>query len=222
MADAAPARLPKGRHSLSRQQVADAQRVRLAVAMADAMAERGYVGTPVAEILKRAHVSRETFYELYDDKLGCFLDALDLVGAVLVAELGAAVDGPGEPLERAERALVGYLGALGENAPFARLFLVEVHAAGPAAMRRRAELQATVVDALARLLGARTDADRFACQLFVAGISALVATPLATGDVDALGPLRRALVPQLRILAAQVGGSGRSGELRPDGRRRRG
>ena len=69
MVDVALAPLPKGRHSLTRAQVEQAQRIRLAVAMADAMAERGYVGTPVAAVLERAGVSRETFYRLYDDKL---------------------------------------------------------------------------------------------------------------------------------------------------------
>jgi len=85
-------RLPKGRHSLTRQEVADAQRLRLAIGKADAMREKGYVGTPVAEILKRAGVSRETFYQLYEDKLACFLDALDLIGAVLIGQLATAFD----------------------------------------------------------------------------------------------------------------------------------
>ena len=48
--------LPRGRHSLSREEVAADQRLRLAVAMADAMAELGYVGTPVASVLERAGV----------------------------------------------------------------------------------------------------------------------------------------------------------------------
>jgi AcrR family transcriptional regulator len=205
VADTALAPLPKGRHSLTREQVADAQRLRLAVGLADAMVERGYVGTPVAAILRRARVSRETFYELYDDKLGCFLDALDLVGAVLLAELAAATERPGEPLERAEHAVTRYLATVTEHPAFARLFLVEVHAAGAEAMRRRAALQIAVVDALSSLLGARGKADRFACQVFVAGISALVATPLATGDLDAVAALRRPLIQHLRTLGGQIG-----------------
>jgi AcrR family transcriptional regulator len=201
VADPGPGPLPKGRHSLTRQQVADDQRLRLAVALADAMTERGYVGTPVAAILDRARVSRETFYQLYDDKLACFLDALDLAAAVLVSDLAGSSAGPGEPVERAERAVGHYLAAITEHPAFARLFLVEVHAAGPEAMRRRADLQARVVDALADLLGARTKAARFACQLYVAGISALVTVPLATGDLDAVRALRRPLVEQLRIIS---------------------
>lgn len=192
--------LPKGRHSLTRQQVADAQRVRLAVAMADAMAERGYVGTPVAAVLERAGVSRETFYQLYRDKLACFLDALDLVGAVLLGELATAVDGPGERLERAERAIENYLATIARHPAFARLYLVEVHAAGPEAVRRRAQLQAAVVDGLARMLGARSKAARFACQMYVAGVATMVTAPMATGDLAAVTDLRRPLVDHLRRL----------------------
>ena len=202
MADAALAPLPKGRHSLSREQVAEVQRLRLAVAMADAMAEQGYVGTPVAAVRKRAGVSRETFYQLYDDKLACFLDTLDFVGDVLVAELATALDGPGTPLERAEGAVERYLDTVIRHPAFARLYLVEVHAAGPEAMTRRAQLQERVVDALADLLDARSARRRFACRAFVAAVSSLVTLPAVTGDRDAIRALRRPLVDLMRSFLA--------------------
>ncbi len=196
--DAALAPLPKGRHSLTRQQVADAQRIRLAMAMAEAMTESGYVGTPVAAVLKRAGVSRETFYQLYDDKLACFLDALDLAGAVLLSELAAAIDTPGEPLERAERAVQRYLETIAEHPAYARLYLVEVHAAGPVAMQRRAELQDQVAAGFVDLFGIRAKAGRFACQAYVAAVASMVTVPMATGDLAAVAELRRPLVDHLR------------------------
>ena len=203
MADAAApvlGRLPKGRHSLTREQVAEAQRLRLAVALAEAMTEQGYVGTPVAEILRRAGVSRQTFYELYDDKLACFLDALDLVGAVLLSELASVLEGGQPPHERVERAIVRYLDTITRNPAFARLYLVEVHAAGPAALHRRAALQEQIVDSLAALLGARTPAGHFACRAYVAAISSLVTVPLATGDLAGIAALRDPLIEHLRRL----------------------
>jgi AcrR family transcriptional regulator len=196
--------LPKGRHSLTREQVADAQRLRLAVAMAEAMADSGYVGTPVAAVLQRAGVSRQTFYELYDGKLACFLDALDLVGEVLVVQLAGSLGRSGEPIDQAARAVEQYLETLVDQPAFARLFLVEVHAAGPAAMQRRAELQARVVDALAELFRVRTRRGRFACQAYVAAIASLVTVPLATGDTAAIRALRRPLIDHLRLLAEHV------------------
>ena len=54
MADSIAPQLPRGRHGLTREQVETDQRLRIFVAMADAMRAQGYVGTPVAEIIKRA------------------------------------------------------------------------------------------------------------------------------------------------------------------------
>ncbi len=204
MADARLAPLPKGRHRLTREQVAEAQRLRLVVAMAEAMAEDGYVGTPVAAVLARAGVSRETFYQLYADKQACFLDALEVVGEVLVAELATAVGASGTPLDRAERAIARYLDTIVDQPAFARLFLVEVFAAGPEAMVRRAELQGRLVDALAALFGARSRRARFAWQAYVAATSSLVTVPVVTGDVAAIRALRRPLVDHLRLLAAEA------------------
>ena len=75
-------------------------------------------------------------------------------------------------------------------------------------MRRRAALQARLVDALAELLEADADSGRFTCQLIVSAVSAIVAVPLVTNDVDAL----RALAPQLvdHVRRAWAGGLFRS------------
>jgi len=204
VADAASlAPLPRGRHSLTREEVATAQKLRLAVATAEAMAEKGYVGTPVADILRRAGVSRQSFYEHYRDKHECFLDALDLAGSVLATELVEEIAGPGEPLARAQRALDRYLRTIAAEPAFARLYLVEVHAAGEEAMRRRADLQAALADGLADLLGLRRAKGRFACQAFVAAVAGLVSVPLVAGDTDAVLALRR---PIRQLLADLVAG----------------
>lgn len=201
---AARSRLPRGRHNLTRDEVEQSQRLRLAVATADALAENGYANTPVAAILDRAGVSRQTFYQLYRNKLDCFLDTLDLVGTVLVDQLGAAMTAAGgTPVERAGAAVEQYLETIAGNLPFARLYIVEVHAAGPAALVRRAELQRTVVDALADLLGATTAEERFACEAYVAAVSALVTLPVATGDGEAVRALRGPLVSQLSRITAR-------------------
>ena len=160
----AAAPLPRGRHNLTRDQVEASQRLRLAVGLTEALGAQGYAGTSVAAILSRAGVSRLTFYELYDNKLDCFLDALDLVGEVLLAGLRSSFDRTdGDPVARAGAVIDRYLTTLSENLGFARLYIVEVNAAGPAALARRAALQRQVVDALADLVGARDADDRFAC-----------------------------------------------------------
>jgi AcrR family transcriptional regulator len=194
--------LPRGRHNLSRDEVKRSQRLRLTVAMAETCAEFGFVDTSVKAVLERAGVSRLTFYELYDSKLDCFLDALDVVGEVLVAELGGRPRGAGTPMERAARAVDRYLDAIATNLPFARLYIVEANAAGPAALRRRAELQAQLVSQVVRNVGAKDAESRFACEAYVAAVSALVTLPVATGDTDAVRALRDPLVGLMHRLFA--------------------
>jgi AcrR family transcriptional regulator len=166
----------------------------------------GYARTPVAPVLKRAGISRQTFYELYEDKQAAFLDALEVVGAVLVGELQTAFVGEGTPRARARAAVDRYLTALADHLPFARLFLVEVHAAGPVAMERRAAVQDRLVDQLVAATGARRSRDRFACRAYVAAVASLVALPVATGDVEARRALRRPLLAHLDALFDGVAG----------------
>ena len=185
--------LPRGRHGLSREHVEIDQRLRIFMGMAEAMRAKGYVNTPVADIIKRAGVSRETFYQLYDDKLASFLAGFDLVGDVLLDRLRASAEEPSDPLAQFERAIATYLDTLASEPGYARLFLVEVYAAGPEAIARRTLVQQRIVEALVDLLGARTDAGRVTCQVLVAAVSAMVTGPLVAGDMDAL----RALGPQI-------------------------
>jgi AcrR family transcriptional regulator len=194
--------LPRGRHNLSRDEVARSQRLRLSIAMAEACAQSGFVDTSVKAVLERANVSRLTFYELYGSKLDCFLDALDVVGEVLLVQLRATSKRDGRPLDRAESAIDRYIDAIVNNLPFARLYIVEVHAAGPVALKRRAELQAQVVDQIAHLVGAEDAEARFACEAYVAAVSALVTLPVATGDVQAIRALRDPFVALMRRLLA--------------------
>ena len=203
--------LPRGRHNLSRDEVEVSQRLRLAVGMAEACAESGFVNTSVKSVLDRAGVSRLTFYELYDDKLHCFLEALDLVGEVLVTQLTDTITRTsGTPLERAHAAVGRYLDGLTADLAFARLFIIEAHAAGPSALTRRAELQGRLVDALAALLELESPEGHFACEAFVAAASALVTLPVATADVAAVGALRDPLSTRLESLYSEHSRGGRA------------
>lgn len=73
-------RLPRGRHGLPREFVAQNQRERLLAALAECLEERGYDGTTVSMIGTRAGVSKSDFYKQFESKDACFLAAYD--GAV--------------------------------------------------------------------------------------------------------------------------------------------
>ncbi|MQY26956.1 hypothetical protein NRB56_25350 [Nocardia sp. RB56] len=188
--------LPRGRHGLSRETVVASQRERILGAMAAAMAENGYVGTSVATIIKRAGVSRETFYEQFRSREDCFEAGYQRAVEMMLARTGAARSrtGAADPQQRLDRLLRAYLDALADEPTYARLYLVEVYAVGSKAIARRVELQESFVEVIVDLLGANTSAQRFACTTLVAAISAMVTARVAAGDLDGLRGLREPIL----------------------------
>lgn len=202
-APAPPARLPRGRHGLSREQVAEVQRRRIMAAMAEVMADQGYAATSVADVIARAGVSRETYYQQFRSKLDCFLAAFDAAAEALFAPIQARVDqgaqaggdrGPADRLEEFDELFAAYLRGITAQPALARVFLVEVYAAGPEAMERRVRLQAAITEAIVVLLGAGDDRGRFACQALVAAVSGLVTPLLVADDLPGIVALREPVV----------------------------
>ncbi len=60
-----------------RTRVTEVQRARLLVAAADTVAELGYPGLTVARVIRRAGVSRRTFYDAFEDREDCFVALFD-------------------------------------------------------------------------------------------------------------------------------------------------
>jgi AcrR family transcriptional regulator len=194
--------LPRGRHSLTREEVEGSQRERVQRAMAEAMAEKGYALTSVADILRRARVSRETFYELYSSKEDCFMSVFDAAYAAIgeaMAASSAERSAAGVDELPLARVLDDYLGAIASDPVTARVFLIEVYAAGPEAIERRTALQQGLVDLLAGALGA-DERDRFAVEAGIAAIAALVTARLAVGDVEGIRGLRDPILSLLERL----------------------
>ncbi|MGH9184713.1 MAG: TetR/AcrR family transcriptional regulator [Acidimicrobiales bacterium] len=186
-------RLPRGRHGMTRAEVVRSQRDRVLTALIDAIGEKGYARTSVADVLFGAGVSRETFYQQFSSKHDCFLAAFDAAGERLLANLAETPTG-GTAEATFDALLATYLDALARDPAAARLYLVEVHAAGPEALARRAAMQERFTNALAGLFDARGPQERFACELLVAGIGSLVSARLAAGDADGLRQLHAPIV----------------------------
>jgi AcrR family transcriptional regulator len=135
-------RLPSGRHRLSREAVKQSQHGRLLFAIAQVVAERGYAAATVADIVDRASVSRSTFYEQFVDKEACFIAAFDYGVDFVLRRMEKAR----EHLNGTDwRDLIGadfgaYLTVLSREPAFARALHVEILAAGPVALARRAEI----------------------------------------------------------------------------------
>ncbi len=128
--------LPRGRHGLSPQFVIHNQRDRMVRAMADAVAEKGYHATAVADVLERAGVSRKTFYDQFRDKEDCYLHTYDTMLAQVMAVVVEAYGGPGSWPQRLRAGLRSLLEFLSNDPAMARAGLVEALAAGPKALDR--------------------------------------------------------------------------------------
>jgi AcrR family transcriptional regulator len=129
-------RAREARRAARRERVRGEQRVALALAMVDAVAERGYATTTVADVIARAGVSRKTFYQHFSNKQECFLATYDQISARAIRRVEQAyqeADGwPGG----VEAALGALFEAAIENPGAVRLVLIEINALGPAGIER--------------------------------------------------------------------------------------
>ncbi len=131
--------LPRGRSHLPPRDVRASQRERLLHSVIAAVSESGYHGVTVADIVRRAKVSRAAFYEHFTNKQDCFLTATSEGRQALLTRVVAATRAlsAGADDEQVLRAAVrAYLAFLAEEPAFARVFFVYMLAAGPVAARR--------------------------------------------------------------------------------------
>lgn len=139
-----PRPLP-GRHQLSREFIAQHQRARIINALALEVSEKGYRAVTVADIVKRAGIARNTFYENFGSKEDCFLAAQQFA---MSTALGRVVEAAGEIEEwpfRVEAGLAAFLRYVAEEPALARTCMVDALAAAPTSVQYYEEsLQAFV------------------------------------------------------------------------------
>lgn len=129
------------------------QQARILAATVDVSSANGYVSMSVEDIISTAGLSRRTFYDYYKGKEHAFLLAYDDVSRQLMEHVLREVAPEGGFIDRVRDALAAFLGFFAEHPAYADVCIVEVLAAGPAAierrnavMRRLAELLLQTVD----------------------------------------------------------------------------
>jgi AcrR family transcriptional regulator len=127
---------PRGRHKLPREVIERSQRERLLEATMRVVAKKGYAATKIADLTSEAGISRTTFYELFKDKEDSFLAAYERAAERLIGKVNAAYEAESSWPEAMRAGLEVLLGALAADPPLARLGLIDVGAAGPAAQQR--------------------------------------------------------------------------------------
>jgi AcrR family transcriptional regulator len=186
-----PRRLPRGTHGLDRSLVAASQRTRLLEAVGRAVADKGYAAATIDDIVGDAGVSKKTFYEHFNDKLDCFLAAYEAASDELLEHMTAAQEDavPRETgsdpvsrewLARTRAGIHAYLRWLAAEPALARVFLIEIAAAGPAALELRERMRDRYADRMRELQAADSVPDEI-FHAVVAGADDLVVRRLREG-----------------------------------------
>lgn len=192
----APHQLPPGRHKLSRADVEANQQQRIFDAIADVTSLAGYAAMSVEEIIGTAGVSRRTFYDHFKSKDEAYLEALDRVGEELVERVRAGAAGNSTFAGGVRDCLGAFLQFLADEPRYADMLIVEVLAAGPAAIERRNKVMQDFAELVRR--GARTvpmaqRPPEITAETIVGGIYEVVYSRVLSGQTSEL-PL---LLPDL-------------------------
>ena len=175
--------------------VTEMQRRRLLSALVEVLGEHGYEGATVGRICKRAGVSRRTFYDIYDDREACFLDAFETAverltqKVVPVYAIKESARKAGSWRERIRAALAVLLESFDAEPGLARLCLVETLKGGPVVLEHRQRVAAALAVAMdaGRQEAKAADPPPLTAESLVGGAvsvihSRLVGSPPVAGD----------------------------------------
>ena len=129
-------RPPPGRQRLSREFIARHQRARIINALAEETMGRGYRAVTVADIVRRAGIARNTFYDNFASKEDCFLATQDFAVEESLSRIVEAASQVESWEDRLAAGLGAFLGYVASEPALARTCIVEALSAGPAAVDR--------------------------------------------------------------------------------------
>jgi AcrR family transcriptional regulator len=165
--------------------VSSPKRQRILEGMLEVVGSHGYEAASVRMVLDYTGLYRQAFYDEFADKDACYMEALAYGVAkfeALVADAAAAEDGWRAQLRTGIEA---GLGALDDDPNASRALIVEVHAAGPAALKIRTEAMKRItefVDSARHASSAAEEPPPIAAEGIVAGMHAVVHAKLAAGE----------------------------------------
>lgn len=185
----------RGRYdrSLSPQERESEQREALIAAATYVFGTKGYAGATVELIVERAHMSRRTFYQHFDDLISALIAVHGSIANRAFALLEQVVALIEDPVERVRVGVTAFLSGIPENPLEARVIFQVVRGAGPALDARWQLETARYVSLLssslaaAHALGALQRApDEATVYVLVAGLEALAVRHLSQGTAHLL------------------------------------
>lgn len=175
---------------LARQFTVETQRDRLLDAMASCCAEKRYAEVSVGDVVARAGVSRSTFYNLFDDKEACFLEAYDEILGQFVTDVMSSIRTPGLSWEdQAENGLRAALSFMRSEPHFARMCIVDVFSAGPSALERylsAIRVMAAFINRNRDRSGSRSEIPDEIANYLISGAVVVIRSKVVEGDTDSL------------------------------------
>jgi AcrR family transcriptional regulator len=180
----------------------DPLRSRAIEAMAAAVAEHGYARVTVEEVLRRAGMSRRTFYRLYENRDECFLDTYEAVRDATLARIEGNSLGADNTCEGIERPLRAVLQYLAERPEHAHVLVTEPASAGAPSLQAHAETLDALREHLApALTGAGNGSGDLASTAAVGAVFHVVQQHLMAGELERLP----AAAPQLARILVRLG-----------------
>jgi AcrR family transcriptional regulator len=206
-------RLPRGRHGLSPEFVAQNQRERLIAGLTEALYEVGYQKTTVSLIGQKASVSKSDFYKHFQSKDDCFFAAYEAAIERIRGQVVAActVHERGEWSPRVRDGIAALLRFLAADPALASISLVEGLRAGRGVYDRYQAAVESFVPYLRQGAPAAPDGDPVPAatdEAVVGGIASLLGRRVLAGEaeqIDQLLPdvLEFALTPYLGAAEAR-------------------
>lgn len=194
-------RVGSRRERLRHGDAAEVQVGRVISAVVDTVQEVGYARLTVAAIIRRARVSRKTFYELFSDREDCFLAAFDQALREARRAAAGAVASELAWADQVRSVVARLLVFMDEEPGLARLCVVEAQAAGSRVLARRAEVLgelAKLIDRGRSVASPTGEPPALAAETVVGAVfSVLHARLLDDRSTQALGRLQGSLMSMI-------------------------
>jgi AcrR family transcriptional regulator len=196
--------------------VGEVQRARIVRGAFEVLREDGYAQFSIARVTSSARVSRRTFYDLFSDREDCFLavfeEMVERARARMIEAYGAAETGGGEWCECVRAGLTALLEFFDDDPQLASVLVVDALRADARVLERRAQVLASVGEAVhaggvAAACG--DDARRVSVvtgEGVVGGVLAVLHTRLSSGRPGRLLGLRNTLMAMIVLpyLGAEI------------------
>ncbi|HET6997406.1 MAG TPA: TetR/AcrR family transcriptional regulator [Solirubrobacterales bacterium] len=159
------------------------QRQRIIDAMIESCADKTYAATTIADIVRRASISRTTFYKRFPNKRACFDGALESCLEMLRIAAADSHDPSDPPAEALRKAAAATLELMATKPAMAQLVMGDALTVEPAIIQRYRDLVVPATEGLWSEDGASRHADPY---LAFGRIQVLIFNQIAIGRTEHL------------------------------------